>query len=161
MQSGKASSVRIAITANRDLVQNDHRIIASTITGVCELAPDEMIFGGARGGDSVSLRVAHAKRDARTRLIVIVPDTVAAQPRDAQKDICECADEVIELGYAITRDDGFAAFRNRNATMVTRATHVGGFWNGDRRSGTWSTLCMARRAMKPWWVVFVEGGDVR
>lgn len=151
--------MRVAITANRNLTRIDEGTIQRAMAGVCELVPDELIFGGGRGGDTVSLLAAHEYRVAATRLIVIVPCRVSDQPYDAQRAIRDCADEVIELGLRITRDDGFAAFKKRNCAMNDRGTHLGAFWDGGYNSGTWHCLNDAMRKKRTWWITTIEGGD--
>lgn len=159
--------MRVAITANRNLTRADEVVIHETMMSLAfDVQPGEIIFGGARGGDTVALLAVRKRFRGhgthavhRARLVVIVPDTIAAQTSEAQWAIRECADEVIELRSRITRDDGWAAYHRRNEAMVDRATHVVGFWNGDHRSGTWSCIAYARRMGRPVWVVPIVGAD--
>lgn len=161
------TKIRIAITANRNITPADEAMIGATMFGLVRM-PDveEIIFGGARGGDTVALiaagggsRSGKGTRMVRPKCVVIVPCRVADQPHDAREAIRVFADEVIELGLPITRDDGWAAYKRRNEAMADRSTHVGGFWNGDHRSGTYSALAYAKRIGRPWWVNAVEGSD--
>jgi hypothetical protein len=156
--------MRVAITANRDLAPGDFDRIERAMRDLCALRPNEIIFGGARGGDTVALEWAGFYRIAPTRLVVIVPDTIMMQSREAQSAIRLWSDEVVELRNPITRDDRFAAMKVRNAAMIDRAHEANGgrllgFWDGDRRSGTYSCLAYAVSVWCPLWVVPIEGGD--
>lgn len=72
--------MRVAITANRDLAPGDVARFEGPMAHLCGLAPEEIIVGGARGGDTLALDLAGRLRDKdKTRLVVIVPDTVDAQ----------------------------------------------------------------------------------
>ncbi len=161
------TKIRIAITANRNLTRADEAMIGATMLGLVRM-PDveEIIFGGARGGDTVALiaagggsRSGKGTRIVRPKCVVIVPCRVADQPHDAREAIRVFADEVVELGLPITRDDGFAAYKRRNEAMADRGTHLGSFWNGDYKSGTWNCISYARRIGRPWWNNAVDGGD--
>lgn len=151
--------LRIAFTANRNLTHEDAEATRRAIRGVAQLSPAEIITGGARGGDTVILQAAHEYRVGNTWLVVIVPDTVAKQPYEAQQAIRECADEVVELKRKITRDDRFEAFKYRNRFMVDRGNCVGGVWNGDKQSGTYSALHYAEQIRRPIWVLGIKGND--
>jgi pimeloyl-ACP methyl ester carboxylesterase len=155
--------MRVAITANRNLTRRDEATIGARCRELCALSPDEVIVGGARGGDTVALVAVARYRGPATALVVVVPGTLAEQPREAQEAVrlwCSLGrDVVIELGLTITAADGFEAFKVRNRVMVDRGTHALGFWNGDRRSGTYSALAYAARLGRPLWVEALEGGD--
>lgn len=158
--------MRVAITGSRKLSNADIiGLIRVVHTLVYEVRPEVVVFGGAVGVDTEALTVAqhlksyngHTVPSHNSRLVVVVPDTVTAQPRAARDAILRYADEVVELRNPITRSDGFAAYHKRNAEMVKRATHVLGFWNGDFQSGTYSCLCEARRANREIWVECIDG----
>lgn len=150
------AGARIAITANRNLTSEDEETIARTMRDLCATKPAELIFGGARGGDTVALRAAKRYREAGTRLVVIVAGTVAQQPRLAAQAIRECADEVVELGLPITA----ASLKLRNAAMVDRGTEAVAFWNGVKpHSGTWSCVAYSSRVGKNARIVPIIGGD--
>ncbi len=158
----------VAITGGRNISVADAGHVELIVEQlVYEVQPREVIFGGARGVDTVALAAAQHHRSHRggtvrahhSRLVVIVPDVVAAQPHEAREAIRLYADEVVELRQRITRDDGWAAYHARNRTMVDRATHVLGFWNGDPRSGTGACLAYAARIGRPLWVETIGGAS--
>lgn len=82
--------------------------------------PVGIIFGGARGVDSISLSAARRARGsfAAPYLVCIVPDRVATQPLGAQRIIRTCADEIIECKRPL-HDAG--SFHARNKTMLVTA----------------------------------------
>jgi hypothetical protein len=143
------SPTGLTITAHRDLADGDDLLIRK---GMAEFIGygefDFIMFGGARGGDTFALAAA---LDLRTtgpknpKLIVVVPDTLAAQPRETWATT-ERADQVIELHHKITRDDGWQAFHRRDHFMVDWVFPEGrvlAFWNNER-SGTGNTVFYAR-----------------
>ena len=155
--------MRVAITANRNLTRRDEATIDARCADLCALSPAEVIVGGARGGDTAALVAVARHRGPATALVVVVPGTLAEQPREAREAVrlwCSPGrDVVIELGLTITAADGFEAFKVRNRVMLDRGTHGLGFWNGDRRSGTYSALAYAARIGRPTWVEALEGDD--
>lgn len=155
--------MRVAVTANRNLTARDRATIGARCADLCTLDPAEVIVGGARGGDTETLVAVARHRSPATALVVIVPGTLAEQPREAADAVRRWCipgrDVLIELGLPITAADGWEAFKVRNRVMVERGTHGLGFWNGDRRSGTWSALAYALRLKLPTWVEPIEGGD--
>lgn len=160
------AGARIAITAHRHLTREGEETIARTMRELLATKPAEFIFGGARGGDTVALRAVLRPSGKGTRpahwprLVVIVPDTVDAQPHDAREAIRAAApDEVVELHQRVTHQDGFAAYHRRNEAMADRATHVVAFWNRDRESGTGACVRYALRINRPVRVVDIIGGD--
>ncbi len=106
---------------------------------------DAIYFGGALGADTVALRAAHEFREGkRPHLTVVAPDTAARQPFEARKWF-KLADEVIELHYPITKNDGYESFKQRNQYIVDISTSLVAFWNGDSKSGTGSAVRMAQQ----------------
>ncbi len=158
----------VAITGSRSVTEADAAHVARIVEAlVYEVRPAEIIFGGAVGVDTIALAAAQHHRSCggrtvrahRSRLVVIVPDVVAAQPHAAREAIRLYADEVVELRRKITRADGFAAYHARNREMVDRATTVLGFWNGDPRSGTHACLAYAARIGRDAWVETIGGAS--
>lgn len=154
----------ITITANRNLAPEDNSIIADKMTSLVEdLRTAEIVFGGARGGDSAALYVAYTAREAfrfkTPKLTVVVPDVLSKQPIETH-EISKLADELIELNKPITSDDGFDAYRYRNHYMIDKSTtHVVAFWNGSKRSGTWKTIQYAQYKQLPIEIVNIHGDD--
>ena len=159
-------AVIVAITGGRNISVADAGHVELIVEQlVYEVQPREVIFGGARGVDTVALAAAQHHRSHRggtvrahhSRLVVIVPDTVSAQPHDAREAIHLYADEVVELRRAITSADGWEAYHARNREMVERADVVLGFWDGNKQSGTGACLAYASRVGRPLWVETIGG----
>jgi hypothetical protein len=127
----------ISLSGHRNVsLKDESRIVAATKTLVNNPTIDAMYFGGALGADTISLRAAATYRvGKRPHLVVVCPNTRNHQPVDARKYF-HLADEVIELGYEITRDDGFKAFKLRNEYLVDVASSLVAFYSGKRNSGT-------------------------
>ncbi len=156
----------VAITGSRSVTEADAAHVARIVEAlVYEVRPAEIIFGGAVGVDTIALAAAQHHRSCggrtvrahRSRLVVFVPDVVAAQPHAAREAIRLYADEVIELRQRITRTDEWAAYHARNREMVDRATHVLGFWDGGHRSGAGSCISYAQRVGRVVWVETIGG----
>jgi uncharacterized phage-like protein YoqJ len=106
---------------------------------------EELWFGGARGTDTVALLAALAHRkEGRPKLVVVVPDKVSRQPYEAQAAIRR-ADQVIELGHPITKEDRYAAFKERNVYLVDHTSFLVAFWTGDYKTGTGHAVAYAER----------------
>ena len=158
----------VAITGHRKLTPADGALVTARVEAlIYEVRPDVVIFGGAVGVDTVALAAAQHHRSHhggtvrahRSRLVVIVPDVVRAQPHEAREAIRLYADEVVEKRNAITRTDGWAAYHLRNEAMVNRATHVLGFWDGGHRSGAGSCISYAQRMGRVVWVETIGGAS--
>jgi hypothetical protein len=156
----------VAITGSRSVTAADAAHVERIVEAlVYDVRPHEIIFGGAVGVDTIALRAAQHHRSHRggtvrahhSRLVVIVPYVVAAQPHEARDAIRLYANEVVEMRNPITGYDNFYAYHARNREMVNRATHVLGFWNGDPRSGTGACLAYAARIGRPLWVETIGG----
>lgn len=130
-------------------------IVISKLTEIVHGGPRGIIFGGARGVDSVALSAAKLARGSfdAPRLLVIVPGRVTEQPRGSQRIISACADEVVELRRGLHHP---SAFHLRNQTMLHTARERSvdapqqplcvGFTDDPRREagGTGSTMAYAR-----------------
>lgn len=140
----------LVITAHRELVEDDALRIRKGMEDFISFNDfDYIMFGGARGGDTVALASALELRHLSRRplmLVVVVPDTLAAQPRETWA-VSERADRVIELHHPITRENNFWALRHRNEFMIDWVYPHGrllAFWNGEK-SGTANAVYYARR----------------
>jgi predicted Rossmann fold nucleotide-binding protein DprA/Smf involved in DNA uptake len=154
------SGRRVAITGNRGITTDDEAVVRARVR---ELALDPTVavlfFGGARGADTVALDAAlAARKGGRPRLVVVLPDTLEAQPRDTWATTRR-ADERLELGRPIRAEDRWRAYHLRNRRLVEEATELLAFWNGEPRSGTASTINLARKRGIEVELVRVEGGD--
>lgn len=141
--------VGLVISGHRDLADDDHTVIRKTMSefiGYGEF--DYMMFGGARGSDTFALAAALDAREhveKKPLLVVVVPDTLAAQPRETWAT-SERADRIIELRHQITADNRFWSLRHRNEFMLDWVFPAGrllAFWTGER-SGTANAVYYAR-----------------
>jgi len=160
--------VIVAITGHRKLSPADAALVTARVEAlIYDVRPAAVIFGGAVGVDTVALAAAQHHRSHRggtvrahrSRLVVIVPDVVRAQPHEAREAIRLYADEVVEMRNPIKRADGWAAYHLRNEATVNRATHVLAFWDGDPRTGTGSCLAYATRMGREAWVETIGGAS--
>jgi hypothetical protein len=145
----------LVITAHRELAEGDDLRIRKGMADFIAFNDfDYIMFGGARGGDTVALAAALECRSILVRspstrdlkLIVVVPDTLAVQPRETW-EVSQRADRVIELHHPITRADNFWALHHRNEFMLEWVHPQGrllAFWNGEK-SGTANAIHYARR----------------
>lgn len=140
----------VAVSGLRDVLEDDHTVIARAIDEL--LAPGTIRtvrFGGARGSDTVALRAA--RRHVSVSLEVIVPGHVDDQPEDARAAIYECADNIIELGLPASEprsylrrndallDGPYGMFRGAIGTS-SRAHQLVAFTDGRRSGGTAYTI---------------------
>jgi len=151
---------QVAVTGNRGITERDRETIRRRMK---ELARDTgigaILFGGALGADTEALSAAlAARRGERPRLVVVLPDTLEAQPRETWA-VSRRADERIELHFPIRAEDRWKAYHRRNRWLAEHATDLLAFWNGDPRSGTGATITLALKRGLPVEVVDVEGGD--
>lgn len=149
--------MKIAVSGMRDIVPADYPIIEIQIADILSEHPEEILFGGARGADTVALAAACAMLGVirPPKLIVIVPKRVKDQPPEAQEWISECADEVVELKAA--RLDG-RAYWQRNKALISRADGLVAFWDG-RSGGTGMTIRLAEEMGKPVHISFLSGSS--
>lgn len=139
----------LVISGHRDLADGDDLIIRKGMADFISYNEfDYIMFGGARGTDTYALATALDLRASAKKvpmLIVVVPDTLAAQPRETW-DISRRADRIIELGHEITPNDRFWALRHRNEFMIDWVFPLGrllAFWNGEK-SGTANAVYYAK-----------------
>lgn len=143
----------LVVSGHRDVTLSDIRIIRQTMIEYLEYREhDEILFGGARGADTVALETALEIRESFSvtwpKLIVVVPNTVREQPASSLPAIGK-ADQVIELKRPITRDDKFFSLHHRNHFMIDWAAPDGrllAFWNG-KPSGTGNVIRYANSQM--------------
>lgn len=145
----------LVISAHRELVEDDEEVIRKGMADFIGFNDfDYVMFGGARGGDTVALAAALELRStllrpptARTlNLIVVVPDTLAAQPQETW-EVSRRADRIIELHHPITRENNFWALHHRNEFMLDWVYPEGrllAFWNGGK-SGTANAVSYAHK----------------
>lgn len=136
----------VSVTGHRSLTATDReRVRKGAQALVSNPTIDAIYFGGARGVDTEALKVAlELRTEKKPWLVVVVPDTVEAQPYDTRLWTRK-ADEVIELRNLITRDDKFASYRIRNQYLVDICMFLVAFFNGDYKSGTGQAVRMAEK----------------
>ena len=151
---------RVAITANRLLLPEDHGVIFTAMTKLLtDPAVEAIYFGGAIGGDTIALQAClDVVMMDRPRLIVVVPNMLKNQPSSTHT-ASKSADELIELGRPITNADGWRAFHARNEYMVDHAQTVVAFWNKVPKGGTYACMSYARKQGKPVEIVEIKGED--
>jgi hypothetical protein len=139
--------MRIAISGTRDVAPRDLPLIESYVGDILAEGPDEMLFGGARGADTVALAAACTTLEGQRppMLTVIVPKRLKDQPVDAQEWAKECADEILELKAERLNPE---AYRRRNRELISRADALVAFWDGES-GGTGMTISLAREAGIP------------
>ena len=134
----------LAVSGIRDLDPRDVAVVEmETLEAVATLRPESMLFGGARGSDTVALRAAC---DLPLRKVVVVPGRLVQQPQEARAVAQRCADEVEELGLDL-RNKG--SFLERNDWMLDRATRLLAFTDGSYRGGTRYTILEAEKRRIP------------
>ena len=140
----------VGITGHRDLIPGDlAKIRAAMKALLANVSVDEIWFGGATGVDTEALRAALEFRvGRRPKLVVILPDTLLRQPYQTHS-VTRQADSIIELKRAITPDDGYRAFHERNEFIVNHASVLVAFWSGVGKSGTASTVTYAKKTKLP------------
>lgn len=136
----------VSITGHRNLDVSSRSKVRSAMKAlVGNPSIDAIYFGGADGADTEALRAALQFRvGTRPWLVVVVPDTVRAQPAST-RDWTYQADEVIELGNPITSEDHFSSYRKRNEYLIDCGTSVVAFFNGNYKSGTGQAVRYAER----------------
>lgn len=116
--SGHYTGHWVIVTGARELDAVGSALVDRVIAAVFFSPPLGLIFGGAWGVDTEALVAAHRHRRIRGTcpLVVVVPGTVAQQPRVAAQAIGAYADEVIQLKLDLSRS---RSFQVRNERMLT------------------------------------------
>jgi len=126
------------------------KMVAYTMMGRQDI--NILCFGGAEGVDTDMLcYCGRLKNHLLPRTLkVILPDTIEQVTEFARDSIEKYADEVIELGNKITRDDGYNSYRLRNTELVLDADILWAFPKKGNypRSGTWMTVNIAKNFNK-------------
>jgi riboflavin synthase len=144
---------RIAISGIRDLTVADIALIEKTMTDLLATPRTDIIFGGARGTDTIALIAAGKLNVPNMKLTVIVPGVVSQQPVAAQEAIRQYAHDVIELGLTLSNKQ---VYQVRNIKMLSEAESLLAFWHG-RPGGTANCIKAARIIKLPVDVVWVKG----
>lgn len=139
----------LVVSGHRNVTKNDMGVIHSSMRefiGYEEF--DYIVFGGARGTDTLALASALDLRQTGMKvptLVVVVPDRLVNQPVET-RDISLKADRLIELKHPITSEDHFWALQHRNEVMVDLVFpegHLLALWN-TKPSGTANAVRYAR-----------------
>ncbi len=151
--------MRVAITSHRLHSAEDAAKAKAVMKGIVEDPQvDKVFFGGAKGLDTVCLAAAlELRRGSRPQLVVLVPNRVEDQPYEARLVITR-ADQVVELGFPITIQDGWAAYRLRNTELVERADVLVALWDGKAKSGTAHAVGVANKLGRRMIHIQVSGG---
>jgi predicted Rossmann fold nucleotide-binding protein DprA/Smf involved in DNA uptake len=141
-----------AITGIRDLHLDSHQVVHCVLRAFVSANPEAtFLFGGARGVDTIAL-IAASNAGARTK--VIVPFTVAQQPKEAQDAIVAHAHDVMEL--KLNPKLGRKAFLYRNEALIHPANCVLGFTDGKFEGGTFHAMTLAKDKNKDLVAVLVR-----
>lgn len=111
------------------------------------------MFGGARGIDTDALTYISQTKPGSER-IVVVPNTVQAQPREARFAINNYATKVIEL-----KNTGTDRYFIRNRYMVNNSNRIEAFYDMRKSGGTFQTINYANSKGKPVNVNYLIGTD--
>jgi len=134
------SGLRVTVSGIRDLHPDDVPVVRRIVGEVARERPACIVFGGARGTDTVAL-LAAAQNAPEIERLVIVPGWIDDQPRDAAAAIRECATEVRQLRLPLAAR---SSFQIRNLAMLDAADALLAFWDGAK-GGTANTIAAARR----------------
>ena len=109
----------VVVTGARDVGVASVPYVDSMITLIAGSRPAGMVFGGARGVDTIALTAAwRARATGRVPVLVaVVPGRKEQQPPEAQVAL-RLADEIIELGLPL---DQPRSYQTRNERMLTEA----------------------------------------
>jgi uncharacterized phage-like protein YoqJ len=149
----------VGITSHRKFTAADMGKARRAIKSLIENPNVERIlFGGAIGLDTICLEAALEFRTtpSKPELVVIVPNRIQHQPRQAQRAIHR-ADTVLELGLPITLDDGYRAYKVRNTKIVEASDVIVALWNEDPQTGTGHAVGVAKKMGKKVIIVKVTG----
>jgi hypothetical protein len=116
----------IGITGIRDVSPLSYDDIATTMMEIInKLKPNKILFGGARGADTISLMSAWLVRGDRSdpKFVVVVPFTVSDQPKGVRDVISMYADEVVELNLPKQK----WAYQRRNKYIIEHSDVVFAF----------------------------------
>lgn len=115
----------IVITGPRDLITTPGSgggdvVVRREVAAMVAAPALGVVFGGARGVDTVALEAAGRARGRTKRpyLLVVVPGRVDEQPYPSAVTIREWADEIIELRLPLARP---VSFSTRNSRMLVEA----------------------------------------
>lgn len=135
-----------AITASRNI--GNKKELWPHIKRLCEdTEVVQILFGGARGGDTEALLAAlNFRKDPTLKLTVVVPFLLADQPKETHA-VTALADDLIEL--KLPRMGMAAAYKQRNAFLVEHSHCLMAFTTGNTRSGTYQTIRLAQKQSKP------------
>lgn len=157
----------VFITGNRAVsLPHDLRLVEREAAALLKDTKVRAVFmGGAEGIDTLMLQVLKA---FKTRfhleypaLIAVCPCTRMELREEPRRAVEVCADIVVELENRITSDNKYLAFHLRNEYMVNHSSRGIGFWNEDKRSGTYSCMSYARLDGKPVREVVILGNSRR
>lgn len=140
--------MKIAITGTRDVTPEGRKKIEDALAEIITSRDDieAIIFGGARGTDTIALEIAHKIRQDTNKvfeLVVVVPFKINKQPREAREAIEKYADRLIELDQPFS----MGGYLKRNQEMVRMADLVLAF-SDKRDGGTTHTIDIARKFRK-------------
>jgi uncharacterized phage-like protein YoqJ len=140
--------MKIAITGTRNINPERQALIEKTLTEIITSRNDieAIIFGGAKGTDTIALECAYKIKQEQQKnfeLVVVIPFIIDKQPREARDAIKRCAERLIELKLPYSK----GGYLKRNEEMVKMADLLIAF-RDKNDGGTSNTIENARKFKK-------------
>jgi uncharacterized phage-like protein YoqJ len=127
----------VSITGRRQFNFDSLPLIEHEIASL--MFATKILFGGALGIDTVTLKLANKLLPNSVELVVVFPDKFnPLQFPDTRASY-------IELGNEITSKDYFASFHKRNQYLVDNCDLLVAFWDGIKKGGTYSAMKYAKK----------------
>jgi predicted Rossmann fold nucleotide-binding protein DprA/Smf involved in DNA uptake len=141
--------MNIGVTGTRNPSETTKQLIKEWAQ---RLAEDDVVYHGCCVGvDGEVARAAHARG---LRVVAVVPFIKSYLDWETYH-LTESEDR-IECPRGGRSVHSFSLhFRYRNEVLVEHVDQLTAFWNGNKRSGTWMTMNICRRAGKPLEVITI------
>jgi hypothetical protein len=134
--------MKIAISGSRDIDDDGVRRIEETVPKIIDHHdPKAVLFGGAKGTDTISLRAIYDNFSETDRPVLkaIVPFKLDDQPKRSVQAIEKYCDEITEMDSPKSK----GAYFERNQKLVNQSDKLIACWNGSSK-GTAHTIQEAK-----------------